>query len=403
MGVFFRKTTNTSQEPVRHLTAPGVGPKFAVNIPAEFFGLSGYDQPVPYASRVDRRSALSVPAVKKARDLIAGSIGQLPLELHAPDRSVVSWPLFDQPEAGVARSITMTRIAEDLLLYGVAWLRVTHTNYRGYPFQVVRLDPTTVTVNEESKVYYSRSGSGMASVYLPDDQLIRIDSPNDPLLEAGARAIRTCLALDSTTNQAAKALPPLSYFSPKDGVDFETDSEDEDADQDTFIQELLDGWENNRGNRRTAWVPGSLVLNTVGWNPEELQLDLLKTQAVCDIARLCNLDPSDLGASQTSLTYFNAQDRDRVFLRSALGPYIGAIEGAFTMHSPIGYYAKANTSAFLRTDDKSRYEAYALGKPLGVYTDDEIRALEDKPALTSAEKAALPAPAPANEVSDNAV
>jgi hypothetical protein len=59
---------------------------------------------------------------------------------------------------------------------------------------------------------------------------------------------------------------------------------------------------------------------------------------------------------------------------------------------PRGYVAKVNFDAFLRPDTKTRMETYAIGKPLGAYTEDEIRDLEDKPPLTAAERAEISQP-----------
>jgi hypothetical protein len=55
---------------------------------------------------------------------------------------------------------------------------------------------------------------------------------------------------------------------------------------------------------------------------------------------------------------------------------------------PRGYEAKVNLDAFLRADTKGRMESYAIGKPVGAYTEEEIRELEGRPSLTPAERAA---------------
>ena len=93
------------------------------------------------------------------------------------------------------RSVTMSRTFEDLLFEGVAWWRITEDAWTTYPNRVVRLDPRSVTVKKDQKVYVKRSGEsqGTAEEWVPDDRLIRFDSPYDALLTAGARAIRTCL------------------------------------------------------------------------------------------------------------------------------------------------------------------------------------------------------------------
>jgi hypothetical protein len=68
---------------------------------------------------------------------------------------------------------------------------------------------------------------------------------------------------------------------------------------------------------------------------------------------------------------------------------------------PRGYEAKVNFDGFLRSDTKTRMETYKIGSEVGAYTDDEIRELEDRPPLTSAQKTELaPEPQPMEPVNE---
>lgn len=325
--------------------------------------------------RVRRTEALTVPAVKRARDLVAGSIGTLPLGLAGDNVPAEGWPFLENPEADVAGSVTWTRIAEDLLFHGVAWLRVTHVGWHNLPVEAVRLDPATVSVRPGNRVYRSVSGSGTAEEWIPDHQLIRIDSPNEGLLTAGATAIRTCVALSRTTNRAAAGLPPMTYFTPADGVDT---LEDED------VTSLLDDWQKARTKGLTGYVPGGLKLEALGWNPEQLQLTELRDHAVLEIARLAGVDGEELGVSTTSRTYFNAWDRKQNFIQFTLAGYLAAIEGRLSRDdvTPRGMRAKFNLDDFFKADTLARYQAYEVGLRTNALTLDEVRDAESKPRLT---------------------
>lgn len=351
------------------------------------YGAAPWDS-TPVA-RVSRREALTVPAVKRVRDLVATSIGGLPVRLVRPDRAVQDWSLFTQPEENVPTSVTWTRVAEDLLFDSIAWLRITQTGWHGKPVSVVRLDPSTVTVQPDWRVYVSGTGRGNALTYVPDAQLIRIDSPNAPLLTAGARAIRTCIALATATDNAAGGLPPMTYFTPAEGADPADDDE---------IVDLLDAWQTARAARATGYVPASLKLNALGWNPDQLQLTALRDQAVLEIARLGGVDPEELGVSTTSRTYFNAFDRKQNFIQFTLNGYLRAIADRLSMDdvTPRGFTAAHDTDAFFQADTLARYQAYLAGLQSGAITHDEIRNAESKPILSDAERAAIPsAPATA--------
>lgn len=341
-------------------------PSFMVDTDAidpAVFGLQSYVSPTAPAPRISRREAMQVPGVKRSRDLIAGSIGTLPIDLYNPQREQVASNLFSQPESDTPRSVTMARTVEDLLFEGVAWWRITEFAWHGYPVKVKRLDPRTVSVGDGKVMVDGK--------HVPDSQLIRFDSPNDGLLVAGARAIRTCLALDAAANRYADGAPPLDYFTPADGVD---PGEDED------IVGVLNDWQTARQTRSTGYVPAALQYNIAGWNPEQLQMAEARQHATLEIARIAGVDPEELGVSTTSRTYANQFDRRKNFIDFTLGGYLVAVEERLSMGdvTPRGYYAKFNLDSFLRSDTKSRYEAYEIGLRVGALTQADIAALEDK-------------------------
>lgn len=368
-------------------------PRFEIDLadvdPA-LFGLTVATTNIAPAARVARATAQQVPAVKRSRDLVCGPLATLPLELFGPDGNPSRSPLLEQPEHGIPRSVTMARTYEDLFYEGVAWWQIVEYGWHTYPTKVRRLDTRTVTVNREGRVYTTRQGhQGHVVEWLEDADLIRFDSPNDPLLVAGARAIRTCLALDAAAARYAEEPMPLGYFSPADGVD---PAEDED------VTAILDAWTTARQTRVTGYVPAALKYNGVQFNAEQMQLADQRQHAVLEIARAAGVNPEDLGVSTTSRTYFNAFDKRKDFLDFTVGAYRQALEDRLSMTdvTPRGYTVRVNYDAFLRSDAKSRYEAYAAGKAVGALTDEDIARAEGKavPATPTAPAEAPAEPAP---------
>lgn len=358
------------------------GPSFTIDqtaIAAEVFGLESYADPVAKSPRVSRSTAMQVPAVKRARDLIAGTLGTLPLELYDPQRNRVASSFLDQPEADIPRSVTISKTIADLLFDEVAWWRITAKDYRGYPVTVRRLSPSSVQIKKDMRVYVKRDGTqqGTAWDWVPDDQLIRFDSPNPGLLTAGARAIRTCLLLDAAANRYADGAPPVDYFAPAEGVDPGDDDE---------ITALLDAWNAARKTRSTGYVPAALTYNVGGWNPEQLQLADARQHAVLEISRLTGIDAEELGVPQTSRTYYNAFDRRKTFIDMTVGGYRQAFEDRLGMRdcTPTGFYVKFDLSAFLRSDDLTRMQVHDAAMRLGLESLEEARAIEDKPAPATA-------------------
>lgn len=359
---------------IRAAYADEPAPTFAVDAEAidpAVFGLTSYSTTTSPAPRVNRKSAIQVPAVKRARDLIAGTIGTLPLHLHDVDRQRVVSELLDQPEEDTPRSVTMTRLVEDLLFESIAWWEITSIR-TGYPAHVHRCEPERVNVRE-GKVWYLDPKTNRER-QLTDDRVIRFTSPNDPLLVAGARAIRACIMLDAAAARYADEPMPTGYFTPKPG---EPDPESE-----TTVESVLSDWKTSRETRSTGYVPAWLDYKTVALSPKDLQLADARQHAVLEIARLTGIDPEELGVSTTSRTYANQFDRRKQFVDFTLGVYLTAIQDRLSMPdvTPPGQYARWNLDAFLRSDALARYQAYEIGLRVGALAPEDIAALEDKPA-----------------------
>lgn len=352
---------------------------FAVgdDLPADVrtaFGFEVVGSPVTPAPKVARSLAMQVPAVKLAHDRIAGTLGGLPVNLYGANNVQLPSSFLAQPELGVPRSVTMTRTVADMMFEGsvhggLAWWRVTQRDYTGRPAHVERLAAHRVVVNR-GKVWVDGEVA-------KDGDLIRFDSPFPGLLTAGARAIRTALILDAAAARYSDGAPPADYFEPAEGVDpFDGDE--------VKIDAMLDGWNTKRKQRTTAYIPAALKYNIAGWTPEKLQLADARNHAVLEVARLSGIDPEELGVGQSSRTYYNAFDRRKSFVDFVLGGYRQAIEDRLSMQdvTVLGQSVRFDLSAWLRSDDQSRFDAYAKGLEVGVYADkNEVRAAEGKPPL----------------------
>ena len=356
----------------RPLAAEALEPvqtRFAVDrgsIDPALMGFTSWtNDPIAPAGRITRQSARQIPAIKRARDIICGTLGTVPLTVVDTDNVPAISPLLDQPEDNVARSVTMTRLFEDLLFESVAWWKIVATNYRGFPTKVLRIDPAVVEIRD-GKVWIDGRPTDPRTV-------IRFDSPNGALLADGARAIRTLLRLEASAANQAEDPVPAGFFRPADDAD-PVDDED--------VAALLAAWKVARQNGTTGYVPAALKYEATQFSPKELQLVEARQHAVLEIARLTGIDAEDLSVSTTSRSYFNAQDRRLERIADVLGPYATAVTDRLRMRdvTPIGYEVRADFSQFLRADDKTRLENYALAKTLGLLSLEEIAQREGLPA-----------------------
>ncbi|WP_162606669.1 phage portal protein [Jiangella asiatica] len=365
--------------------------------------------PAGIAPRISRSEALQVPAVLRARNLIS-TPGSLPHRVHGPDRRVVpdaTYLLGGQIDPDVPNSVTLAVTYADLLFESVSFWRVTQLGWHGFPTraQHVPLDAVTVQpdgpllpsdYDPENPRWPEHGRVYIDGVYVPDDQVIRFDSPNPPLLIHGARAIRSALMLDKAAALFAFGVPPLGYFSAPEGADLPDKDE---------VQEIIDDWQTSR--QRNAWgYVGGLQLHQLGYNPEQLQMADARQHAVLEIARATGIDPTDLGVSVTTRTYQNSEQRRQDLIDFTLAPYVSAVEDRLSMNDtlPRGYTAHVDWAAFLRGDTLTRMQTYEVGLRVGAFTVEEIRELEDKPALTPAELARIrPAAQPQTQPQEEAV
>jgi HK97 family phage portal protein len=103
-----------------------------------------------------------------------------------------------------------------------------------------------------------------------------------------------------------------------------------------------------------------------------------------------------LSVESSGMAYTNTNgDRTKLF-EDGLQQYITRIEQALSDLLPRGQVAKFNLTTFLRPDDKTRYEAYAIAKNAGILTVNEIRELEGLPPVEGGNEAAPAQPAQPN-------
>jgi len=105
--------------------------------------------------------------------------------------------------------------------------------------------------------------------------------------------------------------------------------------------------------------------------------------SVQDICRFFAIPPEMVGAeSGSSMTYSNVQSRALDLLRYAVDPVLVELEAGLSELLPAPQFVQANRDALLRMTTLDRYSAHASGLAAGWLTVDEVRELEDLPALT---------------------
>ena len=334
-------------------------------------GLYGAGNGVPF---MDRYVALQVPAVARCRNLIAGVISSIDLELYKKSTGAkLESPLWlDQPDMRQPRSVTIAYTVDSLLFYGVAYWRVTSLyadDGRPSGFEWIANTRVTITTDQygEQVDYYTVNGerapmSGIGS-------LVTFQSLLPGVLETGGRTIQAAIDVQKAAAVAA-ATPMPTGFIKNSGADL----------PEAQISGLLAAWKAARTSRSTAYLTSTLDYQQVGFSPKDMTYNESSQYLATEVARLMNVPAYYISADMNnSMTYQNILDGRKEFVAYSLQPFISAIENRLSMdditaHGNVVRFALDET--FLRADTAARLDAIEKMLNLGLIDLEQAQSME---------------------------
>lgn len=314
---------------------------------------------------INRKTAMSIPAIAKARNLIATSIGRMPLVAEKNNRPLKNQPsMLAQMQAGVPNFHTIVWIIDGLFFYGRAFLLITERNANG-SIKTLRFAPEW-KVETKDGLLIKAFGKDVK----PTDY-IRIDAHHEGLLNYAAEMIRDVKELERTAAEVGGNPTPSVILKQKPGTAPLTSDEK---------TNLLAAWSTARRKRfgSTAFLNSAIEAEVVGQAAENLLIEG-RNFAVLQAARMVGVPAYFLDGSVdgASLTYSNATLKNRQLVDEALAPYMVAIEQTLSMYLPNGTKAEFDTNVLLRGDLKERVDVYKNGIEAGLWTVNEVRAMEN--------------------------
>ena len=313
---------------------------------------------------IDRYLALQVPAVVRCRNLIAGVISSIDLELYnkTTGKELESPVWLDQPDIRQPRSVTIAYTIDSLLFYGVAYWRVTSLyadDGRPSGFEWIANTRVTMTTNKDGTEVQSYSIQGEVCPMSGIGSLVTFQSLLPAVLDTGARTITAALDLEKAASVAA-ATPMPTGFIKNSGADLPEQQ----------ISGLLSAWSAARKNRNTAYLTSTLNYETTGFSPKDMMYNEASQYLATQIARLMNVPAYYISADMNnSMTYQNILDGRKEFVAYSLQPFISAIENRLSMDDITrrGNVVKfAIDETFLRADTAARLDALEKMLTLGL-------------------------------------
>jgi HK97 family phage portal protein len=173
--------------------------------------------------------------------------------------------------------------------------------------------------------------------------------------------------------------PPTGYLATEQNLAETASIGDEE-----HAEVILRQWtKRHSGRRNIGLLDAGIKFVPLFLPPEESQFIETQKFSVAQVCRIFGVPPEMVAAEAgQSLTYANVEQRDLSLLKYAVSPWLVKFERKLSKLVPPGVAIKFNAASLLRTDLKTRYDAYrlALGddKHEPWLTVDEVRELEDR-------------------------
>ena len=359
---------------------PKAGADIAASMP-----VTSLDSLTPFFGGVNtatREEAMSVPTVARGRNIICSSIASIGLEVI--DRSTgmeiedATPRVIRTPDPRVPGSATYVWTCEDLLFYGYAYWQITELFSDTYRVRSVqRVSPARVTIQTNSLAteieYYMVDGSPVPNSGI--GSLVVFNGNDEGLLNRAGKTIRTGAELERAAAMYARE-PVPSMVLKSNGTALPADR----------IAKLLDSWGTARRNRATAFLNADVTMESVGFDPEKLQLNQARSYVSTELARALGIPAYYVDAETgSSMTYSNASNQRQSLLDFSLLPMMTSISERLSMPDfvPQSQRVEYDLSDYLRGSDLERAQIYktlnsivdANGNP--ALTVEEIRKTEE--------------------------
>lgn len=322
-----------------------------------------------------RAVAMSVPSIARARNVICGTIGSLPLETYdkLSGAHIESLRVINQPDPRVSGFTVYNWLAEDIWLYGVGYgivLDMYAATDGGRIRAWTRVEPDRVTVNTNSNnteiVGYELDGKPTPSMGV--GSIIRFDGFDEGLLKRAGKTIQAAVYLEDAAKKYAQE-PVPSMILKSNGTNLPAER----------ISKLLESWKASRQAKSTAFLNADVELQQVGFDPKSLQLTEARQYVALELARAAGIPAYFLSAETTSMTYSNSTNERRSLVDFSLRPILSAIEERLSLSdfTPSTQKVRFDLDDFLRGNPLERAQVYQILNTIGAMSVEQIQRAED--------------------------
>lgn len=337
-------------------------------------------------SPLNANEATKISAVYACVNLLSQTIGTLPFALYEKTpkgaQKASSHELNRLVEIAPNEKMNAVAFLQALvyntLLYGNGFIEPIRAR-SGKILELKLIKSKNVYINTDLERYEVSTDKGKTRIYKYNELVNVMFQPSENGIK-GLTPISACqatLKLSNALDANANALFKNGAM-PSGALEFPQQLSDE---QYLKLSNAMNRDYNGNNAHATMILDAGAKFHPISMSNAEAQFLELKNFQIADIARIFRVPPNLIG-DLSRATFDNAEQLKITFVDSTIRPFCECIEAAFNhrLLSPYEqskFYFKFNLSGLLRGDVKTRFEAYNLGRNMGVYSANDIRKLED--------------------------
>jgi len=302
-----------------------------------------------------RNRAMSVPAISRARDLMASVIGSMPLEMYGEMWDETKGSMEEIPLAprswlrrmnpALPNSTTLSWLFDDIFFYGVGYLAVTSRTADGYPASFERLPAgmMTRTDSPNGPVFFAPS----KELYFNGQKLdisnvIQFISGVQGIIYQSPMVIATALKLEASRYRSAASAIPSGVLrqiggEPLSAID---------------LQEIGASFELARSTNQVAVLNEFLTYEPNMATPDKMLLIEAANYQALECARLTNTPSYLLGIAVGGYSYVSNAGARSDLWSFGVKPYAECIAGTLSLDNvlPRGTFVRFSSDDYLMGD-----------------------------------------------------
>lgn len=350
------------------------------------------------SSELTSDAALRVQTVYSCVRIISEDVGTLPIHVKRrvgdSRQTLYSHPisrLLDRPNPFMTGVDFRRAMIASLELRGNAYAAITERGRKGYPTRLDLLEPDQVSVIQgDTDIYYSAAGGK----YIPSRDIIHIKGFSLDGIEGKSPITMLRESIENARN-SKRFSKNLYKRDLKTSTVFSTDEKISPANRTQLQSDLA----KMLGKAKSVGTPivleGGMKVSSLTMSPEDAQFVQYSLMTTDEIAAGYRVPPHKVG-DWTRGTYSNNTQANLEYFTDCVRPLLEVIEAEFNEKLLLetereDTYIDINFKGLLRTDVKTQTDNYRTMFNIGVYSSNDIRALEDLPAYDGGDRYFVPA------------